>query len=387
MQKPSLPLAEALLQQSPRVGPGAATVLSLISLALMLLPRFLDVGHGTAAGQSGISIVWAYLPRRFAICAQSRQAVDRVSSRFDGSTGRRDGQRLVSPQLRQAAAGAPRRQRAFSCRMEAANASQPSGKCEHSAALRKWTEQVIIDLGICPWATESHNQERLKFMTYEGDSPSDVAKLIETEIERLTCQDAANLTSTLIVCPNVEAWNNFTAFDAWVNPENQPFLVPGDMGIFDYLDPHQLVSKVYLVPFHPAYARWPALPEGLGEGSVVNSHYQSFPDGTKSSDSKPATIVSTDYEICGVRKIRLKFHDSGIAVAVPIEWLDQSGNGSWPLLPANAMHHAPYPTIHLIRRADLSNVEMDFVDVMLLRNAEMVDKLGWEGFRKAAQLH
>ena len=60
------------------------------------------------------------------------------------------------------------------------------------------------------------------------------------------------------------------------------------------------------------------------------------------------------------------------------------------LLPDNAMHRAPVPTIHLLRRSDLATVaaqssHSEALADLELRNATRLRALGWERLRELAE--
>ena len=71
---------------------------------------------------------------------------------------------------------------------------------------------------------------------------------IVDESERLFGEDAPALATTLLACPDVEAWrDDFAAFDRFVTTA-EATLREGPMGLS-------------LVAFHPSFARWRQLPQ------------------------------------------------------------------------------------------------------------------------------
>ena len=80
---------------------------------------------------------------------------------------------------------------------------------------------------------------------------SDEAAVFEDivdESERLFGEDAPALATTLLACPDVEAWrDDFAAFDRFVTTA-EATLSDGPMGLS-------------LVAFHPGFARWRQLPQ------------------------------------------------------------------------------------------------------------------------------
>eukprot|EP00984_Skeletonema_dohrnii_P036542 scaffold37617_cov128-Skeletonema_dohrnii-CCMP3373.AAC.1 len=93
--------------------------------------------------------------------------------------------------------------------------------------VKKWTLQIPIGLGLCPWAAKSHNQGNLRYVTCTSETPQDVAVCVQREIQRLVCKTNHNhhydsvpppWSTTLIICPYVKEWNDsFPTFDRFVS--------------------------------------------------------------------------------------------------------------------------------------------------------------------------
>jgi hypothetical protein len=295
-------------------------------------------------------------------------------------------------------------------RPPARHPQDPHDEDEYDAAqqVRLWTERVPIGLGLCPWAMKSSRLERLKYTTCHDTTPCDVALRILAEAKELLygcCQTAAAtasgsltdtdvvppsppppLTSTLVVCPHVPAWNDdFQVFDDFVKKFPQQNSI--------------LFQHLTLVSFHPQFLRWRGLAAGIKVGSVVQSH-KGIAGGfsKKSSNVFPATVLETNNPVFGQRRIKVRFHyhdDDDLhdkkEQYVPVDWLvDTDSSGSsllGPPLPDNAMHRAPYPTIHLIRNEDLVIPCRD-VSRVKRKNAQRMMKMGWKGvLQKAAGLN
>jgi hypothetical protein len=247
---------------------------------------------------------------------------------------------------------------------------------------------------------------RLKYTTCQDTTPCDVAIRIVAEAKELfhgccrrrrTAAAASSssltddtdagpppppLTSTLVVCPHVTAWNDdFQVFDDFVKNFKMHVLAPQ----------HSCLQDVTLVSFHQKFLRWRGLAAGIQVGSVVSSHTGGF--AKKSTDVFPATVLETSNPMFGQRKIKVRFHHDDLKKEqyVPIDWLvvsrgendendddmeDRSSLG--PPLPDNAMHRAPYPTVHLIRNEDLV-IPCRHVSRVKRKNAQRMMKMGWEG--------
>ena len=152
---------------------------------------------------------------------------------------------------------------------------------------------------------------------------SDEAAVFEDivdESEHLFGEDAPALATTLLACPDVEAWrDDFTAFDRFVTTA-EATLRDGPMGLS-------------LVAFHPSFARWRQLPQevlasldenamsGGGGGTEVWAHfeeaYSDTPYGTgessgagevlhrRSAAPERAVVIDDDETSVGVRKVAM----------------------------------------------------------------------------------
>lgn len=232
--------------------------------------------------------------------------------------------------------------------------------------MQSWAVHVPIGLGLCPWAGKAHFQGRLRYVTCAGVSPADAARLVAAEAEVLTGSGVAPLSSSLVVCPHVAGWLEFKTFEGRVTQLAESY------------------KSLTLVPFHPDFLRWRGLPDGVGVGSVVFTHWGFI--GSKSAGTAAATIVdSGNMNPFGMRQVLVRFHESLEGRTqeqfVPIDWFDHSHSGA--PLPDNGMHQAPHPTIHLIRNADWATLTLCDVSQVKRRNAQRMSKLGWEGLIKS----
>eukprot|EP00984_Skeletonema_dohrnii_P005957 scaffold2112_cov85-Skeletonema_dohrnii-CCMP3373.AAC.6 len=111
-----------------------------------------------------------------------------------------------------------------------------------------------------------------------------------------------------------------------------------------------------------------------------------------------------------MRKVKVRLHESAACNArrqeqyVPTDWIslhasniretieggsnsesNYSGSASsapsqpGPALTDNAMHQAPYPTIHIINNADLASLSIRDISRVKRKNAHRMMKLGWDG--------
>ncbi len=244
--------------------------------------------------------------------------------------------------------------------------------------VKNWTLQIPIGLGLCPWASKSHNQGNLRYVTCTFETPREVAAYVQREIQRLVCRkdnEPQQWSTTLVICPNVNEWNeSFPTFDKFVSND-----------IWEESE-HRARDEITLVAFHPNFLRWHGLPDNVTEGIVVQSHYGIV--GKKSVKTAPATIVETCNKAFGMRKVKVRFHTACHVRRqeqyVPTDWisLEEEGNKEGPALPDNAMHQSPYPTIHIIRNTDLASLSIRDISRVKRKNAQRMMKLGWGGIEK-----
>ncbi|KAL9187629.1 hypothetical protein ACHAXT_006007 [Thalassiosira profunda] len=251
------------------------------------------------------------------------------------------------------------------------DASGSESECPAVAATRDWAKKVPIGLGLCPWAVQSHGRGLLRIIACQCDTPMDAARFLEGEIEALTHRDVPPLSTTLVVCPKVEAFENFATFDEFVRSGARAHLNK------------QLLERVTLVAFHPNFLRWRGLPENIGEGSAVHSHFGRM--GQKSEQPAAATVLETNNAAFGLRKVKVQFHETPPGQTrqeqfVPADWI--VGEGAGEPLPDNAMHRSPHPTIHIIANGDLASLRLCDVSRVKRANARRMAGLGWKGLER-----
>ena len=273
-------------------------------------------------------------------------------------------------------------------------------------SVKRWTIAIPIGLGLCPWAMKSQTLRRISYQTCLAFSPQDVAVRVCAEARALCCHPTANnakLRTTLLICPNVESWNkDFAVFDEFVKnfgkkkSKLRSTYQDEKPDKDNEADCESVLEHITLVAFHPEFLKWHGPAEGITVGSVVWSH-RAMRGGMfqKSLEIFPATIVETNSRMFGQRRVKVEFHNDDDKCTsrtqyVPTDWcvpmngqnddgLDDSVTMLGPPLPDNVMHRAPYPTIHLIRNADLAKLPARNVSRVKRMNAQRMMKLGWQG--------
>ena len=270
---------------------------------------------------------------------------------------------------------------------------QDDDDTKYAREVRKWAMKIPVGLGLCPWAGTATKRGLLRITTCDGDTPTAVSHVLEHEIKLLidNCGGTTPppLSTTLLVCPHVTTWVEFQPFDDFlqsIGKNNNKCMLPSGM-----------TDLVTLVAFHPKFLRWHALPDDIGIGSTVQSHWGTF--GKKSVQTATATIIETNNIAFGLRKVKVRFHNvdlfgSGVdnrnqEQFVPTDWIHASNEGCAPLplstrtqLPDNIMHQSPYPTIHVIVNQDLASLCIRDVSRVKRLNAQRMTKLGWEGLER-----
>lgn len=254
---------------------------------------------------------------------------------------------------------------------------------QYAQLVRKWAQRVPIGLGFCPWAVKSQRQGLVRYVTCPAKNLSGVLEHVLVEANVLCQPQVTALSTTLVVCPHLVAWkNDFNAFDEFVRNlfrNHHDHSCNGDYA-----------QEVTFVAFHPHFLRWRGLPEEITAGIVVQSHRRfGF---QKSQEPSIATVTETNSALFGQRRVKVRFHDDNKEQHIPTDWVvRQQGTSNneigferdedsllGPPLPDNAMHRAPYPTIHLIRNQDLGGLQAREVSRVKRKNAQRMMKLGWK---------
>ena len=242
----------------------------------------------------------------------------------------------------------------------------------------QWTERIPIGLGLCPWAGKSLRSKRLRIVACDAHLIKGARTCVLEEAKRLCeCSASEEWTTTLVVCPRVSEWqDDFDPFDRCVQSFKD-----GDTS-----EVHsEILDQLTLVAFHPKFTRWHALPYNIGVESLVYCH-RGMCGFEKSKDLYSAKIIETEGSNFGRRKVKVRFDNDGKEQYVPIDWLmsDRDGNSlaKGEALPDNVMHRAPYPTIHLIRNTDLASLCARNVSRVKRKNAQLMERLGWDGIRE-----
>ena len=276
--------------------------------------------------------------------------------------------------------------------------------CPEQHQTQQWTHHIPIGLGLCPWAVKSYNKGLLRYVICNSENPHDVALCVQQEAQRFdtSCHEEPPWSTTLVICPYVKEWNeSFPLFDRFVSKDIWDEISSSRQEDQNpSLLSENIQDQITLVAFHPNFLRWHSLPDGVTVGSVVQTHYGNI--GQKSVETLPATIVETCNKAFGMRRVKVRFAtdtgDDACACGnnrrkeqyVPTNWIcatrnsdnHDNGDGEREILPDNAMHQAPFPTIHIIANSDLANLSIRDISRVKRKNAQRMMKLGWDGVQR-----
>jgi hypothetical protein len=248
------------------------------------------------------------------------------------------------------------------------------------------------------------------------------------------------LMTTLVICPNIGVWkDDYDTFNSFVQnlqsqqhkschyydqsggcvsnnnqQQQEEDLTNNKHHHHNTTNIESNHHQVTFVAFHPLFLRWRGLPDGITVGSVVQSHRRFGLQ--KSQETMTATVIETGIDnaiisnehtktrrntvpVFGLRRVKVRFHEDNREQYVPTDWVvvtikdfteGSEDDGDYnngknndapqaPALPDNAMHRAPYPTIHLIHNSDLGKLQARDVSRVKRKNAQRMMKIGWDG--------
>ena len=108
-----------------------------------------------------------------------------------------------------------------------------------AAEVRCWLEDVVVGLGLCPFAAAPLEEDRVRIFVSTATSPQDLAADLVSELTRLDCEPAQTLETTLLVHPGVlQDFDDYNAF----------------LDVADRILEHcGLVGTLQIASFHPRY--------------------------------------------------------------------------------------------------------------------------------------
>ncbi|GAB2189538.1 DUF1415 domain-containing protein [Sessilibacter sp. MAH1] len=103
----------------------------------------------------------------------------------------------------------------------------------------KWLSQVVIGLGLCPFAAKPWLEEKVRLVVFDGEDLPRLTELLQEELVHLNNTPSAELETTLVITPN--CLEDFFDYNQYLDVTDRLIEVNDWEGIF------QIAS------FHPNY--------------------------------------------------------------------------------------------------------------------------------------
>ncbi len=164
------------------------------------------------------------------------------------------------------------------------------------AATRRWLEQAVIGLNLCPFAKAVHVKDQIRYRVSAADSVDALLPVLVEELQTLAAADPALIDTTLLIHPQV--LGDFLDYN--------DFLDLADAA----LDQLGLAGEIQIASFHPHYQFAGSRPDDLDnytnrapypmlhllrEESVARA-VASFPDAADIFEKNIATLRALGHE-------------------------------------------------------------------------------------------
>jgi len=103
----------------------------------------------------------------------------------------------------------------------------------------KWISDFVVKLNLCPFAKSPLENDKIRYVVYEGTDLEELLQLCEKEAKFLLAADTALLETTFLIHPNI--LNDFYTYNDFLSIVNQLIFA---------LD---LEGLVQIASFHPDY--------------------------------------------------------------------------------------------------------------------------------------
>jgi len=114
-----------------------------------------------------------------------------------------------------------------------------SASADAAQLTRQWLEQVVVGLGLCPFAAKPLLEEQVRIQVCDCASELDLLEVLHEELSLLDEQPATDIETTLLVMPNMLA--DFADYNQFLNH------VDALLEQFGWEGEYQVAS------FHPQY--------------------------------------------------------------------------------------------------------------------------------------
>lgn len=139
-----------------------------------------------------------------------------------------------------------------------AESAKPEPDNKHVLLTRQWLEQVVVGLGLCPFAAQPLLEERVRIKVYSGTAELELLETLHEELTLLDEQTTAALETTLLLIPNM--LTNFADYNQFLDRVDA------------LLDTFCWHGKYQVASFHPQYCFADAAP-GAAENLTNRAPY------------------------------------------------------------------------------------------------------------------
>jgi hypothetical protein len=166
------------------------------------------------------------------------------------------------------------------------------------AATRRWLEQAVIGLNLCPFAKSVYVKDQVRLVVSRARHLDAFLDDLDRELELLKSTPAEQVDTTLLVHPTL--FPDFMVFNDFLNVAD------------DVLVEHELEGVIQIAPFHPAFVF-----EGEDESDL--SHF------TNRSPYPTLHLIRED----SLEKAIESFGDTDVIFERNIEVLRKLGHEGW----------------------------------------------------------
>jgi uncharacterized protein len=166
------------------------------------------------------------------------------------------------------------------------------------AATRRWLEQAVIGLNLCPFAKSVYVKDQVRLVVSRARHLDAFLDDLDRELELLKTTPAEQVDTTLLVHPTL--FPEFLVFNDFLNVAD------------DVLVEHELEGVIQIAPFHPSFVF-----EGEEEGDM--SHF------TNRSPFPMLHLIREE----SLEKAIASFGDTDVIYERNIDTLRQLGPDGW----------------------------------------------------------
>ena len=109
--------------------------------------------------------------------------------------------------------------------------------------VRKWIEQAVLGLGLCPFAGEHWHAGRVRLAVTEATSEKELLEALRTEVERLDQTDSSVIETTLLIIVNLlHEFDDYNEFLGRVDEFSEALGWVGDFQIATFHPDYQFAG-------------------------------------------------------------------------------------------------------------------------------------------------